>query len=573
MKKILSYILFSILFFSITANIYARETSPRLVMYYGDWSPFSAQGYFTPFDMPVHMYTHLLYSFVAFDEYGNITLTDNEAGLDLVFDESENGQFAGILTAFQILRQDNPNLRIGISLGGWTHSGYFPVVAADDERRENLISQVLALMEFTNMDFVDVDWEYPGHVRWPDLVDNVNDQGHLLGTPEDEENFTTLLREFRAALDSQGERLGKTYELTIAVGSQPNHIEFIDIPTVSEIVDFINIMTYDMAGAWNNFSSHATNLFSDPEHERGALSIDASVQMFLDLGVSPEQLLVGAAFYSRGWGAIEQGSYPDPERPGLFGNAMPIEGTRTMWHGGLEVGAINDIPVVEGDQGWHGGIWAARNIERLQEELGVREFWDNYAKASYFYNPQTGAFFTIDTPRSLEYKSNFILSENLGGMLVWMASHDAYSETGRRDLLTSVIYENLFVDGIPTNNNNFNFDTDNLSFEQVSTSMGNRVIITNNATLTHTNEVLRTLEERYNSLQNPQIILRDTAGNVLLDLELPTLLPGENITFYIPNRIVINGTLEINSRFSTERDAFASSIFRVVRGNILNTDI
>ena len=37
------------------------------------------------------------------------------------------------------------------------------------------------------MDFVDVDWEYPGSVRQPDLVDNKNDEGTPNAVPQDKE--------------------------------------------------------------------------------------------------------------------------------------------------------------------------------------------------------------------------------------------------------------------------------------------------------------------------------------------------------------------------------------------------
>ena len=546
----------------------ATQRPRRLIMYYGDWSPFEAQGFFMPDQMPVHMYTHLLYSFLDFDEYGNISLTDEHAGLFLYVGTPgsyDYGATSGILASFQLLRQQNPNLRIGISLGGWTRSGYFPPVAADPVRRANLISQVLSLMEYTNMDFVDVDWEYPGHFRWPDLVDNINDQGHLLGTPADKENFTLLIQEFRAALDAQGERLGKTYELTIAVGSQPSHIAYMDILTVAQYVDFLNIMTYDLAGAWNNYASHATNLFSDPDHSRGALSVDASVQMFLELGVPAEQLLIGAAFYTRGWGAIEPGSYPDPNRPGLFGDALPMEGTRTMWHGGLEVGATNDVEIIEGQQGWHSGIWAFRYLDRLKEEYGVIEFWDDISKASFFYNPETGAFFTIDTPRSLEYKVQYVFDHNLGGMLVWMASQDAPDETGQRNVLTTVIYENLFNNDMPINPNGFSQTNDHIALSVAHGPTGSTFTIANNYVVTQTGQLLYTLQQRHNSVLNPLVTI--TLDSQVIEIEVPSVLPGEEVSFSVP-QVIDSASIELGSRFSTEYAPFLSTDFVVIRGEV-----
>ena len=59
--------------------------------------------------------------------------------------------------------------------------------------------------------------EYPADVRQPDLVDNVNDEGTPYAVPEDKENYIILLNEIRESIDEQGEELGKTYELSVAL--------------------------------------------------------------------------------------------------------------------------------------------------------------------------------------------------------------------------------------------------------------------------------------------------------------------------------------------------------------------
>ncbi|MDO7205542.1 glycosyl hydrolase family 18 protein [Paraclostridium bifermentans] len=64
-----------------------------------------------------------------------------------------------------------------MSLGGWSKSGDFSEVAANPDKRANLVKNVLKFIEYTNMDFVDIDWEYPCDVRQPDLIDNKNDEG------------------------------------------------------------------------------------------------------------------------------------------------------------------------------------------------------------------------------------------------------------------------------------------------------------------------------------------------------------------------------------------------------------
>ena len=116
-------------------------------------------------------------------------------------------------------------------------------MAADPVKRKNLVENITKFIKYTNMDFVDVDWEYPADVRQPDLVDNVNDEGTPHAKPEDKENYITLLKEIRESIDQQGEKLGKTYELSVALPSSREKLnDGIDIPKLFSVVDFANIM-------------------------------------------------------------------------------------------------------------------------------------------------------------------------------------------------------------------------------------------------------------------------------------------------------------------------------------------
>ncbi len=60
---------------------------------------------------------------------------------------------AGLLNAFQDLRAQNPNLRIGVSVGGWSKSGDFSVVCANPTTRRAFIENLLKFVKYTNMDF------------------------------------------------------------------------------------------------------------------------------------------------------------------------------------------------------------------------------------------------------------------------------------------------------------------------------------------------------------------------------------------------------------------------------------
>ncbi len=98
-----------------------RQNQKRNVMYYGDWSIWGGQGNFYPKDIPADQLTHLNFAFLDFDANGNLQFTDKDAAVGAPVGEEGvqwGGANAGILSAFQELRAKNPNLKIGISVGG-----------------------------------------------------------------------------------------------------------------------------------------------------------------------------------------------------------------------------------------------------------------------------------------------------------------------------------------------------------------------------------------------------------------------------------------------------------------------
>ena len=180
----------------------------------------------------------------------------------------------------QDLRAKNPNLKIGVSLGGWSKSGDFSVVCANEATRKNLVDNVMKFIRYTNMDFVDVDWEYPGSQRQADLVDNKNDEGTPQASEADRENYILLLQDLRKALDAQGQELNRTYELSVAISASKATLGLgTDIRRLFETVDFANVMTYDMRGAWDEYSGHQTGLYTNPDdpYKESGLSVDDAV--------------------------------------------------------------------------------------------------------------------------------------------------------------------------------------------------------------------------------------------------------------------------------------------------------
>src|SRR5262245_24238341 len=168
------------------------------------------------------------------------------------------------------LKVKYPNIKILLSLGGWTYSKYFSDVAASAASRQKFVSSCITMFLKGNLptgisgdasggtaagaglfDGFDIDWEYPGAA---------GHTGNHFG-PQDKANFTLLLQEFRTELDSYGSSVGKHFLLTAAVPSGQDKIAQIQTNQVGNYLDFADVMTYDMHGAWE--ATGPTN-FQDP---------------------------------------------------------------------------------------------------------------------------------------------------------------------------------------------------------------------------------------------------------------------------------------------------------------------
>ena len=422
-----------------------QEQAPyRNVMYYGDWSVWGGQGNQYPKDLPADTYTHLNFAFLDFDANGDLILTDKDAafGNPVGSDNTWGDQLSGVVPALAALRKQNPNMKLGISLGGWSKSAEFATVAADATKRAHFVENVLRFIKYTGMDFVDVDWEFPGIVRDGDKVDNMNDEGTPYASEADGENFVTLMQDFRTALDKQGIEEGKTYELSVALPGTEKQLKQggVDLEKLFQIIDFGNMMTYDMRGAWDEQSGHQTALYTNPNDPTG-FSVDAVVQYLKSENVQMEKVVIGAAFYTRGWESVAKGN--DAQLPGLFQDAA-IAGTDADMTPSR--GALNEAPLKVGDGGRRSGVWSYRSIDKLKaNDPGLKEYWDDVAKAPYLYSEASGDFYTFDNERSVTEKAKYVKENNLGGMISWQSSQDKDNDGDNvRDELTRTMAKELF---------------------------------------------------------------------------------------------------------------------------------
>ena len=323
------------------------------VGYFPEWAVYDRA--YTISDMPGQHLTHVNYAFVQIVD-GECALYDSWAAL-----EKDGGNFAHIAE----FKQTWPDVKVLMSIGGWTLSEPFSDVALTEESRETFVSSCVDFMTTHGFDGIDVDWEYPVG------------GGLYDGRPEDKENYTLLLQDFREALGPQG-------ILTIAAPGGPSTIENMDLPALAEPLSFINLMAYDFNGSWSSVTGHNAALYGD-------LSVDTATQTYLAAGVPPEKLVIGVAFYGRGFAATS-------------GLGQPFTG----------------VPAGT----WEDGVFDYKDlVSRLADPEWVVS-WDDTAKVPTAYSGTQQVLISYDDTQSIEAKLDYIDDQGLRGVMAWELSAD-----------------------------------------------------------------------------------------------------------------------------------------------------
>ena len=387
MKKLLCVLLTAALvftFFLSVAFAESRKEEPGVTVYFPNWNIYSdsrcdVNG--LPWDR-LDCVNHAFWEVVPQDGGFAVVSTDPWADTDPDNPVAHFPQYAECAEKY-------PDTKILISIGGWTDSGHFSEMALTAESRGSFIQSCLETLDtYPFLSGLDIDWEYPGVARDPE---DESDEGNPV-VGDDRTNYTLLLKELREALDEHfgaGKKI-----LTVCAGASVGYsLSMQDYASLHPYVDRINLMTYDMAGPWEETTGHHTALL-------GENSAETAVNYLLDQGVPAEKIAIGSPLYSHGWKMNE------PAQDTVGAAAAPI-GDLT-WHDLLP---LEQAAVPEGTPGWHMGY---------DEQKKAGWLWnDDPASSDYL------AFYTYDSAASLQAKLDYINEHGLGGLIVWEVHGDS----------------------------------------------------------------------------------------------------------------------------------------------------
>jgi chitinase len=299
--------------------------------------------------------------------------------------------------ALKQLKAARPNLRVSISIGGWGAGG-FSDAALTDASREKLVSACLTTFFKTypgTFDGVDVDWEFPVS----------GGPAEITARPQDKADATLLAKEFRRQLDALpgGHKLltaalpaGRLQTGKGKYGDPYDPAASFELATVAKVLDWINLMTYDMGTGFSPVSTFNAPMGQVPADPLGQPmkrwnNVTGAVRYYEQHGVPADRMVLGVPYYGRGFHVTQAG---------------PNHGLFQPWDAGFDPGSWADIR------------------SKLLTDPAWEQHWDVNAQSPWLYNPARQVFVSYENPRSIGIRAAFAKAAGLRGAFTWEIAED-----------------------------------------------------------------------------------------------------------------------------------------------------
>lgn len=305
-----------------------------------------------------------------------------------------------VIKSVVALKVTNPDLKVLICIGGYSRPGGYNDMVKKHDDRKRFIRQVLQVIKDFSLDGVDLDWEFPS---WPE--EDKKERIH----------FNQLLEEFREALNKES----KALILSVAVGSPGSIIDqSYDVEEMAKFVNYINLMSYDYHFyLWYYPVTGANAPLYKRSDEKGFLSTlntNWSSWYWVQKGMPKDKIVVGVPTYGHTFKLTNADNH---------GWSAPV----------TDVGRLG-----------RNGFVTYPEVCWFTTKEGANKEFSEESRVPYAYLGQE--WVSYDNVRSVTYKTEFVIDNAFGGVMVFSLNQDDYEGVcdGSKFVLTRHIKSVLF---------------------------------------------------------------------------------------------------------------------------------
>jgi chitinase len=233
---------------------------------------------------------------------------------------------------------------------------------------------------------------------------------------------------------------------------------------VTKYLDYVNIMTYDLHGAWNDHVGHNAALFDTGKDSElaqwnvygtaayggiGYLNTDWAYHYFR--GSMPAgRINIGVPYYTRGWQGVTGGDNGLWGRAALPNQSECAPGTgegekNNCGHGAIGIDNMWHDTDPKGNEMGAGSnpMWHAKNLEKgswgsYAQAYGLDPVndptdqlvgtytrnYDDIAVAPWLWNAEKSVFLSTEDKASVEVKADYVIDKEIGGIMFWELAGD-----------------------------------------------------------------------------------------------------------------------------------------------------
>ncbi|OKJ71512.1 chitinase C-terminal domain-containing protein [Streptomyces sp. CB02460] len=475
----------------------------RVIGYFTNWrTGKDGKPAYLASDIPWDKVTHLNYAFAHVDGANKLSVgadgPENAStgmtwpgvkGAEMDPDLPYKGHF-NLLSKF---KKQYPNVKTMVSVGGWAETGgYF----GDDGERvgsggfyamatnaDGSVNQAgIDTFADSAVDFVrkygfngvDIDYEYPTTMKdagnpldW--TLSNARRAGLVKG-------YAALMKTLRERLDRASAADGHHYLLSVAAPSSGYLLRGMETFQVQKYLDYVNIMSYDLHGAWNEYVGPNAALYDDGKDAElaqasvystsqyggtGYLNTDWAYHYFR--GSMPSgRINIGLPYYTRGFKNVQGGTN------GLWGKAASTDcpagaGLTKCGDGAVGIDNLWHDLDTDGKESPAGSnpMWHAKNLEKGIVGDYVTDYgfpadtkltgsyvrnYDSTLVAPWLWNAQKKVFLSTEDEQSVRAKADYVADKGIGGTMIWELAGDygwnaAKGQYEPGSTLTSTMYD------------------------------------------------------------------------------------------------------------------------------------